>query len=135
MREPEWKDFRKWVITTMTHDRDAKVYRDPNFVSPGVAREFMLDHPVWGLAARPALMPAAAKAAVEVGELNPAMEPLARINAGICATGLGLAARNDYQSIRRFIDLWSPRGPLAIEGEAWKHDPGFVGWWARQEGL
>jgi len=129
VREPKWSDFRQFVCETMTHNRDAEVYRDPNRISTGRARSYMMDHPVWGLAARPELMSAAVKAAVEVGQLNPDMSGLALTHVDMCACGLGLASGNSWISLRKFVDLWGPKGPLAIAGDAWKRDPDFLAWW------
>jgi hypothetical protein len=130
--DPKWGDFRRMVAETMTHDRDAAFYKNPRHISPGRARDYMLHHPVWGLAARPALLKTAARLAVSVGKLNPDYEALAATNPSICATGLGLIAMHSHTSLRKFVDLWKPGGPLGIEDDAWRCDPAFVEWWDSQ---
>ena len=137
MKRPVWHNYRKWLLTTKVHMRDAGTSGNPKkgiaalpmgYVSAGELLSFMVDHPVWGVAARTELRDEFVAAVTlphgwsrDVVAADPDL---------ICRC---MAIGHSWRQVRRWTDMWGPDGPFDV-GDAWRHDLDFEAWWEAQGG-
>lgn len=126
-----WSDYRAYLIGTYTNRRDAelieqKTGRASDKISDGSLRGFLLDHERWGIDARPNLWPDLRDDIYlpynQQWELEMVLADPELIKQTLGRPGY------DLKAVRAFIDLWGPKGPLAIPRTEWLADPGFKKW-------
>ena len=120
-----WKLYEQFLLDTYTHRRD------PGKLSLGSLRGFLIDHPRWGVAARPDVWPNLRRHVRLPAHQEDWSKDLVLQHAGLIAQTLGPSG-STLKVARALIALWGPRGPLRIPRAEWREDPKFQKWLDRQ---
>lgn len=128
-----WSAFRRFCLDMCRYEDTSKTGNPkfgirplpPNYVNHGRLVCFMVEHPVWGIAARPHLR----EQYKEVLGLTRDDELSVVLSSDLLMQQRLAPRGHSWKHVRDYIDLWSCKGPLAIEGDAWQDDPQFKEWW------
>lgn len=126
-----WTHYRAYLIATYTHTGDAaeierRTGKPTAEINDGALRGFLLEHKEWGIAARRELWPKLRPHIYLPYNQNWNIDMVLSDGELIRQT-LG-DPRHNRAGVRRFVDLWGPKGPLAIPPHEWFKDPGFRKW-------